>query len=149
MARELARAEPDEARREAAGYGRMSALMHKALEAASAARLMLESELYASACGRAYYAMFNSARVLLSDIAGMDIDNIRSHRAVMRNFSLHFVRTGRFDADLARQFTEAAEVRAVADYDDSPMDASEAEESLRVMELFLARVEALLREAGK
>lgn len=127
----------------------MSALLDKAREAASSARLLLEHELYASACGRAYYAMFNSARVLLSEIAGLDIESIRSHRAVMRNFSLHFVRTGRFDADLARKFSEAAEVRAVADYDDTPVDASEAAESLRIMDLFLARVTTMLEEAGK
>lgn len=60
--------------------------------------------------------------------------------------SLHFVRDGRFDSEVVRQFRRAAEIRAVADYEDEPIDIAEAAEIVRTMELFLKSAEELLAE---
>ena len=126
----------------------MSVLLDKSAEAAAAARLLLANEHYESACGRAYFAMFNAARVLLAELKDHDLESIRSHKAVLTLFSKHFVMTRRFDSGLARQFREAAEARAIADYDQRHVDEVMARETVQAMEKFLARASELLN-AGK
>jgi uncharacterized protein (UPF0332 family) len=124
----------------------MSVLREKVQEAAGAARELCAAGRYDSACGRAYYAMFNAARLLLSELANHDLERIRSHKAVLNLFSKEFVLTGRFDADLARRFRQSEQARAVADYDEMHVEIALAQDSVAAMELFLKRMNELLSE---
>ncbi len=113
------------------------------MENAAAAQLSFENRLYNMAASRAYYAMFTAARVLLSDIAGLDLERIRSHAAVLRLFSAHFVRAGRCDRELGRAFSRASQLRT-ADYELQSVGRAEAEAAIVTMRQFISFSEKLL-----
>jgi uncharacterized protein len=114
------------------------------MENAAAAQLSFDNRLYNMAASRAYYAMFTAARVLLSDIAGLEIERIRRHATVLRLFSAHFVREGLCTRELGRAFFRASQLRGTADYDFTPVGRAEAETAIKTMRDFLAFAEQLL-----
>lgn len=114
------------------------------MENAAAAQLSLDNRLYNMAASRAYYAMFTAARVLLSDIAGLDLERIRSHAAVLRLFSAHFVRDGLCDRELGRAFFRASQLRGTADYDPQSVSRAEAEAVIVTMRQFISFAEKTL-----
>lgn len=122
----------------------MNELWAKVSENATAARVSFDNGLYNAAAGRAYYAMFTAARVLLSDVAGFDLEQIRRHSSVMRFFSSHFVRPGLFDRETGRAFIRASQMRGTADYEPQSISHDEAEAVIAIMRDFLAQAEKLL-----
>ncbi len=125
----------------------MSPLLAKVYEAARSAHVLSQNELYASAAGRAYYAMFNMARVLLHQLHDIDLESMKRHKAVHIAFSTHFVSTGLFEAELASRFRSSADIRASADYGNDPVDTAETLLLVETMDKFLRRAETLLAEA--
>ncbi|MGE3642854.1 MAG: HEPN domain-containing protein [Beijerinckiaceae bacterium] len=122
----------------------MSGLPANALESAKLARLALENELYGSACSNAYFAMFNAARMLLEELEGIERKSIKRHATVLSRFSLCFVHTGRFDAEVARALGRGSQLRSVFDCDDIITEEIDPRSLVGDMEKFLVKAEQLL-----
>ena len=116
----------------------MSDLWTAALEAASDARYLAKDGRYRSACARAYYAMFNVARVLLAESQGTEAKKIKRHASIVRMFSLKFVRNGPFDARFGEILRQASDLRVIADYDGEAIFADDALAIIEAMDEFLA-----------
>src|ERR1700730_13938234 len=119
-------------------------LWAKVIENVRAAHLSFDNGLYNMAASRAYYAMFTAARVLLSDVAGVELEQTRRHTTVMRYFSSHFVRHGLCDSELGRALMRASRVRGTADYDSQTINRDQAAAVIRTMLDFVAFAERLL-----
>jgi uncharacterized protein (UPF0332 family) len=97
--------------------------MAKADRAVASAELLLAANDLDGACNRAYYAMFDAAKVaLIADKAPVHAEEIRSHSGLIAAFSLHFVKPGRVPIELGRAFNKAEELRIVADYRGDSVD---------------------------
>jgi len=106
--------------------------------------LSFDTGLYNLAASRAYYAMFTAARILLNELAGFALEDVRRHRAVMRHFSAQFIRSGRFDTHLGQAFLRSSHLRGTADYDPQSVSRDEAEAVIVTMRDFIAAAEKLL-----
>ncbi len=124
----------------------MSDLPTAAREAAEEARALFRLSLYRGACSRAYYAMFNAARAMLL-MKGHRREAAKTHKSVLRLFSLEFVQTGAFDAELARALRRAADARHMADYEGG-VSEEEAAQIMVVLDAFMSAVETALAQEG-
>lgn len=81
--------------------------MVKACEKLEVACNLFENGYYGDAVSRAYYAMFFAARALLSK------RNIypKTHRGLISQFGLEFVKSGEFNQDVFDLLTRAQEDR--------------------------------------
>ncbi|WP_075216647.1 HEPN domain-containing protein [Mongoliimonas terrestris] len=104
----------------------MTDLRAKSEEALAAARLLLDAGDADGAVNRAYFAVFNAVRDLLSTEAGLDLAAIKTHRTVSRLFSEAFVKTGRMPSHHGRELHRLFEARAMADYDLASVGLDEA-----------------------
>ena len=90
----------------------IAAEVARAEESRRSAAVLIAAGLCADAVSRAYYAAFHYGRaVLLSES-----EEPRTHGGVDRLLQRDFVRTGRFDADVAKLFTRLQRYRQDADY---------------------------------
>lgn len=126
----------------------MTPIWKKAEDAAVQARLLFEAAQYDGACSRAYYAMFNAARALLS-LKGFDSSAARTHKTVLRLFSLEFVQKGTFDDEHGRALRRANESRNLADYADEVLSRARAEAVMTAMEKFMAAAGRIIRAADE
>ncbi len=113
-------------------------LMKRAYEKLEVAKNLLNDDYYSDAVSRAYYAMFFAARALLSE------KNIfpKTHKGVISQFSLNFVKEGDFDKNIFKIFTRAQEVREEADYGLFPeINDTEAEKIIDKAENFVKECE--------
>jgi uncharacterized protein (UPF0332 family) len=122
----------------------VSAYWDKAIEAADAARLLLQAGSYDGAANRAYYAMFNAARTALQARTDLKVEEIRRHSAVLQLFSLHVIKPGLVPAKLSADLNEVFQARAIADYATASVPAEDARELIELMDEMLEAVEALL-----
>jgi uncharacterized protein (UPF0332 family) len=117
-------------------------LEENARDAAEEARVLFRAKLYRGACSRAYYAMFNSARAMLAT-RGHQPEKTKTHKTVLRLFSLEFVKNGPYGAETGQMLRRAADARAVADYQGG-VNAGEAAEVLAALEIFMRNMEETL-----
>lgn len=77
-------------------------------------RVLIENKFWNTAINRMYYACFYAVGALLSK------SNIEasSHAGVRQVFGQHFVKTGIFDRELAKHYTDLFEKRQKGDYND-------------------------------
>lgn len=69
------------------------------------------------ACNRAYYAMFDAARVaLLWSGSQVSATVSKTHSGLISAFSLHLVKTGKLPVELGKTLNRAAEIHMIADY---------------------------------
>lgn len=111
--------------------------MAKALQAAHSARVLLESGDADGACNRAYYAMFDAARAALV-ASGRDVG--KTHKGVLHAFSEHLVKSGLYSKELGRQLKQAETRRYVADYEESPVEITDAKDMVEQAETFVASI---------
>lgn len=112
--------------------------MERAGEKLEVARSLLEDCFYSDAVSRAYYAMFYAARALLTE-RGM---YPKTHRGVISQFGLEFVKDGKFERAVFDLFVRAQEDREEADYGLlSGIEAEEARKIVNGAELFLKECE--------
>lgn len=78
-----------------------------------AARVLAENEFWNSAINRLYYALFYAVNALLV-LNGI---HAKSHSATKSQFSLLFVKTGRFDKKYGRLLSELSDWRQKGDYE--------------------------------
>lgn len=78
-----------------------------------AARVLADNGFWNSAVNRLYYALFYSVNALLysADIPA------KKHSSVKSQFSLHFVKTGKFDKKYGQLLSELFDWRQKGDYD--------------------------------
>ena len=111
-------------------------LMERAYEKLEVAKSLFANAFYPDAVSRAYYAMFYAARALLSK------KNIypKTHRGVISQFGLLFVKAGKFKKEIFDLFARAQEDREEADY--GLLSEIEEEEAKRI----IGGAEEFLRE---
>ena len=113
----------------------MTALADNAKEAAEESRVLFRAGHYGGACSRAYFAMFNMARALLLE-KGYRPEEAKTHKSVLRLFSMAFVKPGLFEAQNGRALREAYDARQEADYEGG-ISERDAATILASMEHFL------------
>ncbi len=113
--------------------------MAKAAQAATSARVLLQTGDADGACNRAYYAMFDAARAALLAI-GMEVGKM--HRGVLNAFSACFIKDGPLPKDIGRFLKHAETFRYVADYEGSPIGLNDARELVEQAEHIVATVRA-------
>ena len=123
----------------------MTELAISARVAAEEVRVLFEAGLYSGACSRAYYAMFNAARAMLLS-RGYPLEAVKTHKSVLRLFSLEFVQRGTFKPELARALRKAPDARHVADYEGGVL-REDAAEVMAALGAFMNDAEAFLGNA--
>lgn len=123
----------------------MSDPLTKAQRAVASARLLLDAADYDGACNRAYYAMFDAARILLLNHSDdIRAENIRSHSGLIAAFSLNFVKTGLVSIDLGRALNRVEELRLVADYRGDSVEREHAEWAVAQADEFVGYLRSML-----
>jgi uncharacterized protein (UPF0332 family) len=112
----------------------------RALEAFTAATLLLAHGGFDSAASRAYYAVFHAASALFA----LEGRTFTKHSALEAAVHRDLVKAGRWSADLGRDYSFCLDVRGVGDYgSDVRVDASQAEEATAAAR----RILVVIREA--
>ena len=83
---------------------------HKTFEAA---KVLAENEFWNSAVNRLYYSIFYAVNALLV----MNEIQTKSHSATKSQFSLYFVKTGKFDKKYGKLLSELFDWRQKGDYE--------------------------------
>ena len=115
-------------------------LMERAYEKFEVAKSLFKEGYYSDTVSRAYYAMFYAARALLSE------RNIypKTHRGVISQFGLKFVKEGQFKKNIFDLFARAQEDREEADYGLlAEIEEEEAKKILEGAEMFLRECEVV------
>lgn len=116
--------------------------MAKAFQAASSAKMLLESGDTDGACNRAYYAMFDAARAaLLAADAPIKSEVTRTHGGLITAFSMHLVKTGRVRIELGRALNRAEELRLVADYKNDRIELEDASWAVDQAQIFIRTIQ--------
>jgi len=121
-------------------------LIEKAESKLNSAKILFENGVYDDAVSRAYYCMYYAAKALLS----LKDMHPRTHRGVLSQFGLEFVKTGVIEEYYAKAITTAQERRERADYDIyyNP-SKEEAESIIEDAERFLDRIKKAVDEIRK
>lgn len=84
-----------------------------AYKTVDAAKILAEKNFWNSAVNRLYYALFYAVNALLvvNDI------NTKSHAGSKSQFSLHFIKTGKFDKKYGKLLAELYDWRQKGDYE--------------------------------
>lgn len=113
-------------------------LLAKAIQAASSAKVLLDTGDADGACNRAYYAMFDAARAaLLASGAPVEQEVARTHSGLISAFSLHLVKTGRVPVELGKAINKAEELRLIADYKGDPLEREVAAWAVSQAQIFV------------
>ena len=125
-----------------------SQFLHKASQAASSARLLVDANDTEGACNRAYYAMFDAAKAALMLVgAPAEFIESKSHAGVLQGFSLHVVKTGLLPADLGRALKRVEDLRGAADYTSREIPMEKAKWALEAAEAFVKAAKGMARSA--
>lgn len=123
----------------------VQALLSKARESESAAKLLASEGFFNFAASRAYYAMFYAAEAILLH---RDL-TFSSHSAVIAAFGREFAKAQVLPALHHRRLMDAFNMRNVGDYDVRPnFTAGEVEELLSWAHEFIGAVEIFLQAAA-
>lgn len=113
----------------------------QAEEKLQVSRLLLKEGFYNDAVSRAYYCIFFATSALLST-KGI---SVKTHKGLLSQFSIEFVKTGVIDASFVKAFKIAKELREEAYY--SIIRQLSQEEALSVLadaERFLAKTKEII-----
>ncbi len=125
-----------------------SPFLQKAETGVKSAKVLLDLGDTDGACSRAYYAMYDAARAALA-WAGIapGRGEFKTHHGLTAAFSMHLVKSGLFPAEPGRALQRAQTVRQVADYEASPVPLTDAVDTVRAAESFVATAAALVATA--
>ncbi|RLD57838.1 MAG: hypothetical protein DRJ01_13385 [Bacteroidetes bacterium] len=79
----------------------------------NAARILAENGFWNSAVNRLYYSLFYAVNALLV----LNEIQTKSHSSTKSQFSLYFVKTGKFDKKYGKLFSELFDWRQKGDYE--------------------------------
>lgn len=121
------------------------ALIKRAKSSIRSAEVLFADEDYNESVSRSYYAMFYAAEAVLLTKAV----KFKSHRSVISQFGLHFVRTGIFRPEIGTYLNESFDRRLTGDYS-YVIDITQltAQETLAWAKEFVEVVTAYLKETG-
>lgn len=103
----------------------------------------LQSDFYASAVNRAYYAIFYAANALLATVG----EARSKHSGVISLFRRLFIKTGEFPVEMSDIYGRIMDNRQRGDYDlGMPMDAEQAKMDYEDACRFADEVEAWLKK---
>ena len=123
----------------------ITAYLEKAAQKLEVARKLLASGDFDDAVSRAYYSAFHAVRALLVT-AGQ---NPATHYGAVTLFNLLFIKTGKFERELGRLFTNLKDDREAADYElFANVDATLAETAIVEAGRLLGETTAYLRREG-
>lgn len=115
----------------------------KSQEAFKEAELLLTQKFFGGSLSRSYYAAFHAAKAILM-IEGLEA---KTHQGVSRLFSLHFIKSKKFDSKLSRIFSHAQKDREEADYcSEYVFTKEDAQKRLEEVKLFITEVESYLKK---
>ena len=111
------------------------------MEALGAAGVCRDNGFYADAVSRAYYANLHGAKAALESHQV----HASSHRGVISQFGLHFVRTDLIEREWGARISDSLEKRIAADYNAlAVFDEAAASAACDRAAAFLDRIRALL-----
>jgi len=119
--------------------------MRKTEAAARAARLLYDAQDFDGCANRAYYAMFDIARVYLMARHGIMMEEIKTHSGLISAFSRLGVKQDGLATDLGRWLNQANEVRANADYGSRSVDVQTAALLLAHMQQFITELSTAIQ----
>jgi uncharacterized protein (UPF0332 family) len=103
----------------------------------------IQNEFWNTAINRMYYACFYAVSALLVK-HGIETS---SHKGIRQFFGQMFVKTGKFDTDLAKHYTDLFEKRHKGDYNDFfDFDKETVIRLLPVSKEFIEKIERLMNE---
>jgi len=124
---------------------RIAAEADKGNQALSAAKALLDLQLYNDAVARMYYAAFHFATAALVSV---DVQP-RSHRALQSLFSLHMIRPGKLSFQRAKELRRLQSYREAADYDaEFRFDKENAQEEFDTTQEFVSDIRKFLGDNG-
>ncbi len=123
----------------------MKVIREKAHAAATAARLLLAAGDADGATNRAYYSMFDMARVALASI-DPKLAISKQHRTILNRFAEHWVRDRGFAVELGKAISRAQQARLIADYSGALVPIEDAAKIVAQMDLFLEAVELAMKK---
>lgn len=88
--------------------------INRAVETIKEVEVHIQNEFWNTSINRMYYACFYAVSALLSQ----NKIEVSSHNGVRQKFGEHFVKTGKFNRELAKHFTDLFEKRNKGDYND-------------------------------
>jgi uncharacterized protein (UPF0332 family) len=121
-------------------------LMNFAAQDLDNAQLLLANGRYRASISRAYYAMYYCTQALLDarKIAS------RSHKGMIQQFGQHFVKSGDFPQDMARELKESFDLRHLSDYETAVViNREQAENALAASIKFVEQVRHYLGEIAE
>ncbi len=121
----------------------MSDLIKKARAAAATARLVARTDPD-TAASRAYYAMFDIARVLLRE-KSPELAAAKTHATIIRRFAKYVSTEDGLDPVLGRMLNRASELRHIADYADVSIAADVAQSLEQSKDVFMSALDSRLR----
>lgn len=119
---------------------RSAEFMEMARDRLAGARNALESGFAPMAVSAGYYAMLYAARAALSE----EEQYAKTHSGTWRLFTETFVKSDRFDAELARRARVAERERALSDYEAKRPPAAEASDLVTNAERFVHAIERMI-----
>lgn len=122
----------------------MTEFLTRADVALRSAHLLLEAGDAAGAANRAYFSAFDAARAVLTTVAGIDVEAIRTHRGITHAFEVEVVRTGLIERDVGKLLTLLMEMRWAADYPIAVLTIADAHRAVAAAEAFHHRCTALV-----
>jgi len=118
-------------------------LIQRAGKYLKSAEILIQAGDYESSVSRTYYAMFYSAQAMLLT----KNLSFSSHKGAISAFSEHFVKTGIFPREMARELNRAFEKRQISDYEYTfVISKEEAEEMLANGKQFVEKIVQYLIE---
>ncbi len=119
------------------------AMLDRAHDAISTARVAMRADLFNNALAEAYYAMFHAARAAL---AAREL-HFAKHSGVISAFGSEFAKSGLIPVQMHRHLITAFDDRLKATYDyETVVSEAKATKTLKRAEEFVAAIEEFLRE---
>ncbi len=88
--------------------------IEKAKTNLQAAKVLIDTKLYADSANRSYYAIFHSINALFA-LEGVAF---KKHSGVISHFNLKYIKTGIFEKEMSKIAGEAFQIRSDSDYED-------------------------------
>jgi uncharacterized protein (UPF0332 family) len=92
-------------------------LLTLADEELSTAQLLLDNDRFRAAISRAYYSMYHATQALL---AAQNLSS-KSHKGAISLFGQHFIKNGRLPKSMARDLSDAYDLRRLSDYEETAL----------------------------
>lgn len=124
-----------------------SKLLAKAAQAACSARVLLDRGDLDGATNRAYYAAFNAARAALLHVGQLP-ESTKTHSTVIGLFGKHMVQAGRVTVEHGRMLNRCHQLRNLADYDVTSIDAERVVAVVKGAEALVDAIDVLLKHAS-